>query len=578
MRLIYSYLLTVIIWSFVALVVLATRPILPVDETRYLTVAWEMWRDGNWIVPQLNGEPYHHKPPLLFWLINGMWWITGPSETVARIIPIFISFLSCLLFSTVVKQLWPRDRLSQTMAPLILSGFAVFLLFGSLVMFDGLLTLLTLGAVWSVLHVWRGSRTGDKLLGWLLFALAGGLGILAKGPVALLHISFVPLLAPLWMGRENRPEGSGLSGWSGWYLGWLVGFIGACCLGLSWALPAAEAGGEAYGNMLLWGQTAGRITNAFDHARPWYFYLLILPLLALPWGFWPELIKGGRRGWHKDRSAGALPLVWSCAGLLIFSLVSAKQVHYLLPLLPAFALLVLWALRSCQAVHKEDLDICLEERKLSISWGYMLPFVLLLIPLGFFALSSEIRHELISTLPRLGDGKSIPSWLWESSELPAYLGLIALVILAVSGSISGRKTLSSAVRRPVLLALVCPVFFTTIHYVGTTGPFMPYDWTRLKDCFRQADGRGISYSQEYDGEFGFIARLEDKVVALDRKNFTTWLASHPEGFALYKYKQDAKLEGLPKPDGSMLYRGSRLALWVGKQGRNCLPPDIKGHF
>ena len=43
---------------------------MPVDETRYLAVAWDMWREGNFLVPHLNGEPYSHKPPLLFWLIH----------------------------------------------------------------------------------------------------------------------------------------------------------------------------------------------------------------------------------------------------------------------------------------------------------------------------------------------------------------------------------------------------------------------------------------------------------------------------------------------------------------------------
>ncbi|VAW80265.1 Polymyxin resistance protein ArnT, undecaprenyl phosphate-alpha-L-Ara4N transferase; Melittin resistance protein PqaB, partial [hydrothermal vent metagenome] len=36
------------------------RPLLPVDETRYLSVAWEMWWRGDFLVPYLNGEAYHH--------------------------------------------------------------------------------------------------------------------------------------------------------------------------------------------------------------------------------------------------------------------------------------------------------------------------------------------------------------------------------------------------------------------------------------------------------------------------------------------------------------------------------------
>ncbi|TIM05057.1 hypothetical protein [Mesorhizobium sp.] len=46
------------------------RPILPIDETRYLAVAWEMFSRQDFLVPTLNFEPYFHKPPLLFWLID----------------------------------------------------------------------------------------------------------------------------------------------------------------------------------------------------------------------------------------------------------------------------------------------------------------------------------------------------------------------------------------------------------------------------------------------------------------------------------------------------------------------------
>ncbi|MDP1533672.1 MAG: dolichyl-phosphate-mannose--protein mannosyltransferase, partial [Rubrivivax sp.] len=49
-------------------VVLSTRPLSPIDETRYVGVAWEMWLRGDFLVPFKNGEPYSHKPPLLFWM------------------------------------------------------------------------------------------------------------------------------------------------------------------------------------------------------------------------------------------------------------------------------------------------------------------------------------------------------------------------------------------------------------------------------------------------------------------------------------------------------------------------------
>ncbi len=57
-------------WGALVLTALLTRPPLPVDETRYLSVAWEMWQQQHILVPISNGAPYSHKPPLLFWLMQ----------------------------------------------------------------------------------------------------------------------------------------------------------------------------------------------------------------------------------------------------------------------------------------------------------------------------------------------------------------------------------------------------------------------------------------------------------------------------------------------------------------------------
>ena len=72
---------TLLLWAACLLAVLLAsilgRPDIPIDETRYVSVAWEMWSGGDWLVMHRNGEPYHHKPPLLFWLIGLGWGVLG---------------------------------------------------------------------------------------------------------------------------------------------------------------------------------------------------------------------------------------------------------------------------------------------------------------------------------------------------------------------------------------------------------------------------------------------------------------------------------------------------------------------
>lgn len=67
----------VLFWCLLMGITLLTRPILPIDETRYIAVAWEMWVRGDYLVPDLNNIAYSHKPPLLFWLMQLSWFLFG---------------------------------------------------------------------------------------------------------------------------------------------------------------------------------------------------------------------------------------------------------------------------------------------------------------------------------------------------------------------------------------------------------------------------------------------------------------------------------------------------------------------
>lgn len=114
------------------------RPLLPVDETRYVGVAWEMWRSGSWFVPMLNGEPYSHKPPLLFWLMHAGWAMFGVNELSPRLIGPAFSLASLFLVRLIASRLWPSRPKATVLTPWILLGLIYWLGFATLVMFDQL--------------------------------------------------------------------------------------------------------------------------------------------------------------------------------------------------------------------------------------------------------------------------------------------------------------------------------------------------------------------------------------------------------------------------------------------------------
>jgi hypothetical protein len=87
--------------------------------------------------------------------------------------------------------------------------------------------------------------------------------------------------------------------------------------------------------MIFWGQTAGRVADSFAHKRPFWWYLPLLPLLFFPWLLWPGLWRR-LLALKRESLDGGLRfcLAWLRRCSLFFSLISGKQIHYLVPLFP----------------------------------------------------------------------------------------------------------------------------------------------------------------------------------------------------------------------------------------------------
>lgn len=318
------------LWIVLALLpgawALFIRTPVPVDETRYLTVAWEMWLRHDLLVPHLNGAPYSHKPPIFFWLVQAGWALFGVNEWWPRLIGPLSSVAAIAITVRFARTLWPQDVLIPRRVPWILAGSLGWFVLSQMVMFDMLLT----GSVLvGLLGIWRAGHAG-RIGHWGMVALAIGTGLLIKGPVIFVHVLVPALLAPLWSERAREKLGR-------WIGTCLVAALTGTGIAALWAIPAAIAGGAEYGAAILWGQTTGRMTNSFAHARGPWFYLLILPAMLLPWSLslpaWLRIRTG-------TDTATRFLLIWLGSVFLSLTLISGKQLHYLLPLVPAAALLL----------------------------------------------------------------------------------------------------------------------------------------------------------------------------------------------------------------------------------------------
>ncbi|MBL6948713.1 MAG: glycosyltransferase family 39 protein [Rhodospirillales bacterium] len=523
------------IWTGLWLVVMAAalfaRPLLPMDETRYLAVAWEMWFGGDFLVPHLNGETYSHKPPLLFWLINLGWGVFGVNDWWPRLVAPLFGLASLFLTARLARVLWPgEDNAPITLyAPLVAFGGLFWSLYTTLTMFDMILAFCTLLGLLGVVRAWASKP-------WTGFALMGlgiGLGVLTKGPAILLHILPVALMAPLW-GRHLQ---GGSAGWGRWYAGILGAVLLGAAIGLAWAIPAGIAGGEAYREAIFWGQSAGRVTSSFAHARPWWWYMVVLPVMLLPWLIWPPIwravSKAGRRFKDGNKDGGLrFCIAWIVPAFVVFSLISGKQPHYLLPELPAIALVLVRLLTAVEAEDKKS------------AWDPVLP--------GLFVLGLGVALTGLHGWP-------LPA------AMPPWLGMVAapwgLVIVAagLGAFTSGRWALPA---RIAVIGSLSAVVVVASHLAMRPVLRAVYDLKPVAMQLAEWQKQGVplaNYSK-YHGQYNFLGRLTKPIaqVGMFSPDTANFIKTHPKG-RIIAYHDKPIL--LAEPLMTFRFRSRLIAIW-----------------
>jgi 4-amino-4-deoxy-L-arabinose transferase-like glycosyltransferase len=518
------------VWLMLVVIGLFFRPLTPIDETRAVSVAWEMWLRHDFLVPHLNGQAYSHKPPLLQWGINLLWMVFGVQDWSARLVAPLFALGNLALTASLARRLWHADPISARLAPWFLLALPLWALWSSLTLYDMLVTFFTLIGLHGVFGAARGERAG-----WALVGAAIGGGVLAKGPVILLLILPVALLAPWWV--ESRPP----AGWHRWYLG----IIGAACLGaliaLAWAVPAGIAGGEEYRRAIFWGQSAGRIANSFAHRRAPWWYLAMLPLLFFPWVFWPPLWRSAQR---LTADAGLRFCgIHALSVLIVLSLISGKQAHYLLPMVPSVALFAARTLsHPPTAVLRRDQRVI---ALLAIAAGAMLLLVPpLLVWWGFAGSENQTvkiagQAPLAAKLILIGCGAVL--LLWRPGDLQAAVRGMALVVLGI-------------------------LFAAHLAYWQNIRPL--HDLQPFADRLATAEraGEPIVHWRKYSGDFNFLGRLRNGLPEVATKaELLQWMRAHADGHVVVEYRPHGELT----EDGAefaQYYRGSRrLTVWKASE-------------
>lgn len=503
-------LLTGLLW-------LGCRPLLPIDETRYLSVAWEMWLRGDFIVPYKNGAVYVDKPPLLFWLMQAGWALFGVNEWWPRLVPTLAAMASLLLTARLAAHLWPQQPKAARLAPWLLASALLWQVFTGAVMFDTLLSVFSLLCLNALVAPPLGRGR------WAWFALGIGGGLLTKGPVILLHTLPAALLAPWWWaGRSETGQ------WRRWYGGLLGGVLGGIGIGLAWLLPALREAGAGYGAAIGVNQTADRLMHSYSHRRPWWWYLQLLSALPLPWTFWPPLYRGLIRLRGTGDAGVRFCLTATVPALAIFCVISGKQAHYLLPLLAPAAALAARALTG------------LETPTTRVSG---LPMALLLAVCGLAVLA----------LPHVQQSHPPPDW---TLQIPVYVPVALLLAAALIGWPWRRDPITASYRTGLVFALAVGVL-----YAGAMQALTPrYRLTVFAEhlAAAQATGALVAHVGKYHAQFQFLGRLRQPLTVLHKEQLPAWADTHPDGYVIYPCER-----WQPAPSGvySQPYRGGSLRLW-----------------
>lgn len=522
-----------------ALLAIFSHGPMPMFSTRTLAVAWEMWAHGSWLVPHINGEPYSEKVPLLFWMIHAGWAVFGVSDVWPRLLEVFFGGAQLVLASVLASRLFPSHPWVAKATPWLLMAFAYSFLFGLQIMYEVLLVVWVLAALLCLTPT--ATRAEPR---WWLFGLMLGAGLLTKGPVMALHVLFPFLLGPLWShwARENKARWYGFGA-----LGVLLGFA----ILIAWAIPAGEAGGEAYRQRLFFTQTAGRVvdTHAKDlqnHARPAWYYLVFLPVIVFPLSGWLRGIValpttlfrkpwlGGTRaaiictvvalvvllasaaGLHLPDMVEKLLVVlvivplfialmrqplepglrflvaWLLPCLLVFSLITGKQLYYLLPEFAGVTMLVAACVADLREQHKGmATNYALGTWPLSVG-AFLLAIVL-------FAMPSVVPSRYPDNM-----------WLTGMAPYARFFGVI-FVVLGALLLLRGRGEM----RRLAFAGLIGTV---ALNALFTMGLWYRYDLTPASEFLAKADAANRPIGNlgvSYNGQYHFAGRLMHPIARLN---------------------------------------------------------------
>jgi 4-amino-4-deoxy-L-arabinose transferase-like glycosyltransferase len=311
------------------LATLSGRPLFNPDEGRYAEIPREMLGSGDWVIPHLNGLDYIEKPPLQYWATAIAYRAFGVTEFSARLYTALTALAAIAWMGFVAARLWGND--AGWRAAAILAGMFMFVVLGQLMTLDMSLTCwMSVGLGGFLLA----QPSGPAARRWMLVAWTGAaLGVLTKGLVAAAIPAAVLCIYSLWS-RDFSP-------WRKLHAS--LGLPLFLLITVPWHWLAAMRLEDFLQFFFVHEHFARYLTPIAERQEPWWFFGYVFLAGTVPWTV--PALRVVLSGWRHSGPAGQFRpglflWIWVIFIGVFFSLSDSKLMPYILPAMPALAMLM----------------------------------------------------------------------------------------------------------------------------------------------------------------------------------------------------------------------------------------------
>jgi len=511
------------------------------DETRYAELSREMLTSGDWVVPRLLGLRYFEKPVAGYWINNLGQWLFGTSNFAVRFGSLLCTALSALLVFWLALRLW-RDRSKALLASAIyLSCFIVHGI-GTYAALDAMLALWLTAAMLCFHGAEHATTRGGKLIAWALLGATCGMGLLTKGFLALALPVIALLPYAFWKHAQASGWRRGCQSASKELAGYgLIAVVAAAAISAPWAL-AVHGREPDYWHYFFWIEHIQRLAGSeAQHARPFWFFLPVLALGALPWlGLVPSALA---RGWSSraQRPERFYLLCWAVMPFLFFSLAKGKLPTYILPCFAPLALLI--ADTAVEMVNAGRLRALRANGWVNLATGLiaMLAIAAVFMGLGDPVYQAGDELKIALALASFAAWSAIGLWTlrhcarrwWLAALCPLLLGLLI-------GQVVPQRVM--AVKQPQYAIEELRPQLAASRYIlsDNVGVALGLAWELKRSDITVFDRRGeLKYGLEYPDSANRWVTKED---------FAGWLERARQQGDVSLLLLDNEPEQLPKPD------------------------------